>query len=193
MAAVMNGNARRSNRLRVAVWGTAAVLLLLPLIAMRFTSEVNWEVGDFLVMGVLLGITCSFYELGVWLSSSTIYRAAFATAVLGGFLLVWINLAVGMVGDGPFNLWFAGVLVVGIVGALIARFRAAGMVRTLLAMAVAQASIAGYALVTAMDPRGSTFSLLFAGIWLVSAALFHWAARNEARVAERTERGTARA
>lgn len=177
MAAVMNGNGRRGNRLRYAIWGTAAFLLLLPLVAMRFTSEVNWDGADFLVMGVLLFTACSIYELGVWLSTSTLYRAGYGAAVLGGFLLVWINLAVGMVGDGPFNLWFVLVLVVGIVGALITRFRAAGMARTLLAMTAVQVAIPIYALMVGMDPRGSILSIVFAGIWLVSAALFHRAAR----------------
>ena len=30
------------------------LLLLVPLIAMQYTTEVNWTVGDFLVAGVLL-------------------------------------------------------------------------------------------------------------------------------------------
>lgn len=49
------------------------------------------------------------------------------------FLLVWVNLAVGMIGDDgdPANLLFGGVLVVGIAEAAIGRFRHAGMMRTL--------------------------------------------------------------
>ena len=34
-------------------WGGAAVLLSLPLIARRFTGEVNWTGSDFLVMGAV--------------------------------------------------------------------------------------------------------------------------------------------
>lgn len=32
----------RHNPWRIVGWGTAAALLLLPLVAMQFTSEVNW-------------------------------------------------------------------------------------------------------------------------------------------------------
>ena len=46
------------------------------------------------------------------------YRAARALAVLTGFLLVWVIGAVGLIGyeGDPFDVWFLGVLVIGIVG-----------------------------------------------------------------------------
>ena len=40
-----------------------AVILLIPLMAMQFTEEVNWELTDFIVAGVLLlgtGLVCEF-------------------------------------------------------------------------------------------------------------------------------------
>ena len=40
---------------------TATILLLIPLVAMQFTEEVNWTLADFLVAGVLLygtGLLC---------------------------------------------------------------------------------------------------------------------------------------
>ena len=40
---------------------TAVILLLIPLIAMQFTDEVNWTLFDFVVMGILLlgtGLLC---------------------------------------------------------------------------------------------------------------------------------------
>ena len=51
------------NRLRPYVWGTAACLLLLPLMAMRFfpDSGVNWTGSDFLTMGVMLATACGLY------------------------------------------------------------------------------------------------------------------------------------
>ena len=42
--------------LRIAGWGFAAILLLLPAIAMQFTSEVDWDARDFIVMGALIGM-----------------------------------------------------------------------------------------------------------------------------------------
>jgi hypothetical protein len=168
------------NRLRPVIWGTAAFLLLLPLVAMQFTTEVKWTGIDFVAMGILLLTACSAYELGTRMSSNWIYRLAFGSAVIGGFLEVWVNVAVGMVGSeaNHYNRWFGLVLLVGVVGALSVRFRPRGMVGTLLAMALVQVVIAAVALVAGWDPLGSTLSGLFAGIWLVSAALFHWAGQQ---------------
>ena len=38
------------------LWMLAGIagLLMIPLIAMQFTDEVNWQVGDFLIMGTVL-------------------------------------------------------------------------------------------------------------------------------------------
>jgi hypothetical protein len=166
--------ARRANPMRIAVWGTAAFLWLLPLVAMQFTAEVDWDALDFAIIGVMLLAACATYELSVRLSDSPAYRAGFGMAVVAAFLLVWVNLAVGMIGDegNPANLLFAGVLGVGIVGAAIARFRPAGMARTLAAMALTQVAIAGFALVAGWDDRGAILSGLFALLWFAAAALF---------------------
>jgi hypothetical protein len=166
--------ARRGNSMRIAVWGTAALLWLLPLVAMQFSAEVDWDAADFIVIGVMLLAACATYELAVWLSDSPAYRAGFGMAVVAAFLLVWVNLAVGMIGDegNPANLLFAGVLGVGIVGAAIGRFRPAGMARTLAAMALTQVAIAVVALVAGWDDRGAVLSGLFGLLWFASAALF---------------------
>ena len=185
MAVVMENRCGRGvNRLRKAVWGTALCLLLLPLMAMQFPIEVNWSGEDFGVMGVLLFAACAVYELGAWLSDNSTYRAAYRTAVLGGFLLIWINLAVGMIGseDNPYNLWFGAVLGIAIVGAMISRFRANGMALAMLAAALVHVSIAMVALLAGWDSSGSKFSSGFAVIWLIAAALFRKAARGQTLV-----------
>ena len=76
-------------------------------------------------MGVLLAILCGLYELGAWMSDNIAYRAGFGLAALTGFLIIWVNLAVGMLGDedGTINLVFAGVLFIATAGALIAGLR----------------------------------------------------------------------
>ena len=186
MAAHMHGDGEhRGNRWRPVIWGGAAFLLSLPLLAMQFfpASGVNWTLADFVVMGAMLSIACGAYELVAWLSGNTAYRAAAGVAILAGFLTVWVNLAVGMVGseDNPYNLLFAGVLAIGLLGALFARLEARGMVRAMYATAFAQALVAAVALVAGWDPRGAVFSTFFAVPWLVSAALFGKAARDLAR------------
>jgi len=62
---------------------------------------------------------------------NTTYRFAVGIALAAAFILVWLSLGVGIIGrDGdPANVMYFGVLAVGIIGALIARFRPRGMAR----------------------------------------------------------------
>jgi hypothetical protein len=80
------------------------------------------------------------------------YRFAVGIALAAAILLVWLSLGVGIIGgDGdPANLMYFGVLAVGIVGALIARFRPRGMARALFATALAQASVVAIALIAGL-------------------------------------------
>ncbi|HUD40851.1 MAG TPA: hypothetical protein VMR06_02520 [Dokdonella sp.] len=167
--------------LRWVVWGGAALLLLAPLIAMRFTREVDWSPFDFLVMGVLLALVGGAYELAVRTARSHVYVIAFGVAVGTAFLTVWANLAVGIVGEPaePINRIYFGVVAVAVIGAALARLRPAGMARAMLAAAVAQA--AG-SIVGLVADGASVFVLtaVFAVLWLVSAALFRRAAAQPA-------------
>ena len=175
------GDGGRGNRLRPFVWGGAACLLLLPAVAMRFFpgSGVDWTASDFVVMGLLLAIACGVYELGAWASGDFAYRMGFGLAVLTGFLTIWVNLAVGMLGDGAINLMFAGVLLVAASGALIAVLRPAGMARAMLATAAAQLLAAGIGLgMGEFQPLELALTAMFALPWLASAALFQRAARR---------------
>ena len=183
MAANMQeSGARRTNPLSLPVWGTAAFLLLLPAVAMQFTTEVNWTGSDFVVMGVLLSLACGSYELATRVSGNSAYRLAVGIAVLAGFLLVWVNLAVGIIGseNNPQNIMFVGVLAVGMIGSLLARFRASGMAKAMVAMAVAQSAIAGYAFFVGSEVGLIVLIEIFAGMWLLSAWLFRKAARGQA-------------
>lgn len=167
---------------RIAVWGGAAVVLLAPWVAMRLgAAGVHWTASDFLVMGAMLAAVCGLWELGLRRSRHRAYRAAVAIAVVAGFLMTWINLAVGIIGapGNPLNLMFFGVLAIGLSGALFAGFRAAGMARTLATMAVAQAVVAAVTL--AVGEKTFVLSVFFAAVWLVSAWLFRMAAREAAQ------------
>lgn len=176
------GGTRRGNGWRMLAWGSAVFLFLLPLVAMQFTAEVDWTAGDFTIWGFMLLVACGTYELGTRLSNHTAYRAAFGIVAVAGFFLVWINLAVGIIGNegNPANLLFGGVLLIGFVGALVARFRAHGMARTLTAMAITQALVGIVALVE-RSPEGAILTLLFAAAWLLAAALFRRAGQAQER------------
>jgi hypothetical protein len=174
----MAGNT--GNGWRMAIWGGAALLLLLPLVAMQLTQEVKWTGFDFAVVGALLLAACGTYELAARMTGNTAYRAAVGVAIAAALLLVWVNLAVGIVGteDNPANLMFGGVLAVGIVGALSVRFQPEGMARALVATAVIQALTAAIVLV-AGHPYEAFLTLFWVAMWLASAWLFRRAAREQ--------------
>jgi hypothetical protein len=173
----MSGNGWRGSSWRLAAWSAAAFLLLLPLVAMQFTDEVNWTTADFVVFGAMLACAGGAFELATRMTRNTAYRAAVGVALAAAFLLVWANGAVGIIGseDNPANLMFGGVLAVGLVGAAVARFRPQGMARALVATALAQVLAAVVAAVAGM---GYIFvaTAFFAALWLGSAWLFRRAA-----------------
>ena len=190
MAGTMRINGQRLwNRLRLIGWSAAAVLLMLPLVAMRFTSEVDWTLSDFLVMGALIGGCGLVLELATRRSDNLAYRFAWTVAVAAAFLLVWVNLAVGFLGDegNLANLMFIGVIMVAAIGALVVRARAAGMTQVMVTTAAAQvlAGIVGYGSGWASTGSQGIFEVmigtsLFTGLWLLSAFLFGKAARSAA-------------
>jgi len=132
---------KNKNIVRIAV--VTALLLLIPLVAMQFSAEVNWTWFDFIVAGALLFGSGLAYELIARQGGDTAYRAAVGVAVAAALLLVWINLAVGIIGseNNPANLMYFAVLFIGVSGAGIARFRARGMALVLFAAAFAQALV----------------------------------------------------
>jgi len=158
-----------------------AFILLLPLLAMQFTDEVVWDLADFAVAGALLFGASLTYELVVRKAGNIAYRTAVGVAVVAALILVWVNLAVGLIGsEGNLaNLMYIGVIAVGIIGAIIARLQSHGMARALFATALAQALVAVIALVAGMDRyTGSSVSkivilnVFFVALWVGSASLF---------------------
>lgn len=89
-----------TKRIGIVVLVTAAILLV-PFIAMQFTGEVNWTTFDFVVAGVLLAGTGLAYVLSTMKMSSSRSRLAIGAVLAVALLLVWAELAVGLVGT-PF-------------------------------------------------------------------------------------------
>ncbi|PSR12473.1 MAG: hypothetical protein DA408_18340 [Bacteroidetes bacterium] len=77
------------------------LLLLIPFIAMQFTTEVNWSPLDFMVMGILLLSTGLVGEWGLRRFTKRTHRIALGVAILVIFFLIWAELAVGIFGT-PF-------------------------------------------------------------------------------------------
>lgn len=149
------------------------IILMIPLVAMQFTDEVVWSPADFAVAGVLLFGSGLIFELIAGKMDNIAYKAAVGLSVTTALILIWINLAVGIIGteDNPANLMYAGVLIVGIIGALIARFRPYEMAHALFVTALAQILVGVIALIAGM---GGTLipDLFFAALWMGSAFLF---------------------
>ena len=165
--------------MRTVMWGGATALLLAPAVAMQFTSEVQWSLFDFALMAVLLAIACGVGELVLRASDSLTYRLGAAVAIGTTFVLGVGNLAVGLIGseDNPANDRVWAVLAVGVVGALIARFRPRGLSLVMVALAAGQVGLALYADATAQD-LPLRITVVFVTGWLVAAALFDRAARE---------------
>lgn len=84
--------------LRRVLLGTGAILLV-PLVAMRFTSEVNWGVLDFVVAGMLLAGVGSLYVLLTRNLRTIAQRSVIGGGLLLTLMLVWAELAVGIFGS----------------------------------------------------------------------------------------------
>lgn len=148
----------------------------------------NWDLLDFLAFGVMVSVAVTIIVL-VWRRArSSAYRAAAAVAVTGAFLLVWTNVAVGIVGneENDANMLFFGVLGVAAAGAVLVRCRARGMAWVLYATAFAQVLATAIALV--LQPGASVadrtnglavITVIFVAIWIVSGLLFAKAAKGD--------------
>jgi hypothetical protein len=178
----INTTYKSAGRIALAV----AFILLLPLLAMQFTDQVVWDVTDFAVAGALLFGAGFTSELVARKAGNIAYRAAVGVAVAAALILVWMNLAVGLIGseDNPANLIYVGVLAVGIIGAFIARLQPRGVARALSATAFAQALVAVIALIAGLGyPWSGPLEILvlngfFVALFVGSAWLFRRAAHG---------------
>lgn len=165
--------------LRWAIWGGAAGLLLLPAIAMRYTREVDWTAVDFMVMGLMLASVCGLFELGLRVARSNAYVVGALCGAGTGFLIVWSNLAVGIVGneDNPVNLLFFLVVLLAMALVAVSRLDAGRLARAMTVTATAQAATALLPLLVG-EWRVVPILGVFAFGWLLAGRLFAKAVRD---------------
>ena len=89
------------NRRFIGILLTVAFILLIPLTAMQFTSEVDWSLFDFVIMGGLLLSTGILCELVLRNVKSLKSRIILIAVLLVALFLIWAELAVGIFGT-PF-------------------------------------------------------------------------------------------
>lgn len=113
-------------------------VLMIPLVAMQFTKEVNWTFSDFAIMWVVLSIPTFLFRLLVTRPQPWTYKLGAALAVVTGFLITWVNLAVQIIGDEnpAFVLYFVALLI-GLVGVGVSRLQPAGLAKAAFATAAA--------------------------------------------------------
>lgn len=166
---------------RIIGWVMAVFLLLLPLI-----TNAPWTLSDYIFMGALFAIVGGLFELTVRMSQNIPYRAGVALALLGAFLVIWVNLAVGIVGseNNPPNLLYFCALLVGAAGSAFARFRPNGVAAAMISTAMALGIAFAIAVTGPTDEphvphlRELAGTIVFAALFLGSAWLFRKAARN---------------
>ncbi len=166
--------------LRIALWGGAALLMLVAAAAAQIGGEMQWSAGDFVLAGAVLLAGCGLFELIMRATDSWTYRGAALAAAAAAFLTFLAAGSVGLIGsdDEPANALYLGVIALAAAGAAVARLRPGGMARAMAAAAAANvlAGVAGAIL--AADVRGALLAtLLFTPMWLLSAWLFAKAAR----------------
>ena len=169
-------------------WGrwvlvTAAVLAV-PALAMALnlgvsdpgsgTDGVNWTLSDFVIMGILVLGSGLLFEYASSRGGSTAHKAAVGIAVLAGFGLIWVNLAVGMMDVETGNLMYVLVLFVALVGAAIGRFEPREAAIAMFATAGAQAVVAIIGLITGLGPT-LLADAFFVVAWVASGLLFRQA------------------
>lgn len=146
----------------------------------------NWDALDYMVALALLGASAAAYWIATRPARSVWHHLAVMIGAGGALLLLWMQLAVGLVGDGdhPINQAMGLVLVVSAIGALLSRFRASGMRTTLLVAAGTQMVLGalGFILLPAMYFSDIFLvTAFFSGLWTASAFLFHLACLKELR------------
>lgn len=178
--------ARHGSRRRLVAWAAASLVLLLPLVAMQITDQVNWTAGDFVFAAVVLFVPLGLYEMAARATGNAAYRAGVGVALAGAVLLVWVGGAVGIT-DSEADILYVLSLAVGLVGALVARFQARGMAGAMAATALALALSGGAAWASGTVPAvNSAFEIagltgFFVVFFVGSALLFREAARGAER------------
>ena len=87
--------------MRIKILQIVGLLLIIPLIAMQLTDEVEWSLFDFIIMGTLLLITGLMGEIIFKKVKKYKHRVILYVVIAIIFFLIWAELAVGIFGT-PF-------------------------------------------------------------------------------------------
>jgi hypothetical protein len=162
--------------LRVAL-GALAVWMA-PVVAAQFVTDWHWGLGGFAFVYVLFFLTGMAYALIARKMGAWSYKAGVGVALVAGFALGWSTMVQTADSGHPERLWYLSVLVVGFIGACLARLKAPGLAVTLFAMA------AVLALISVVLPSGAPSGMalriaighgVFVALFTASGLLFRHA------------------
>lgn len=184
LAGIVRENTTHMTQLNKAMLRAALValgLLMVPFVASQMTPDWHWGVGGFVFAYVVFFGTALAYgliakKMGVWA-----YKAGVGLALVAGFALGWGSMVHMSESENPANLVYFGVLMVGGVGAGLARLEARGMARALFAMAGVLAVVGVVAVTLPWDaPSGPMQNVavlhgIFVALFSASGLLFRHA------------------
>lgn len=84
------------NKRRICILTIIGMILLIPFIAMQFTSEVRWALTDFVIAGIVLLGFGSMIEGIILKIQNRKYKTLLYIILIILFLLLWAELAVGI-------------------------------------------------------------------------------------------------
>ena len=187
-ASTKQGGKWRNSPWRLVLWGVPTTLLFIPAIMMAISAGGwQWSPFDFVFAAVLLYGATGTVDIAIRKGGSTAYRLGTGLAVLVSFLLIWVNGAVGVIGneDNPVNLVFIAIIAIAAAGAVSARFEPRGMARAMTIAFILNAGVAALVVLNGWggeDPPGTAgLTMLVSGfaiMWGLSGALFAKAARD---------------
>ena len=172
------------NIIRIVLW--PGIVLLISL-ALYLLAIWQWKPGAIVLALILLigGAGLLYGMISKKMMNSRAYRVAVGAAIAAVLLLVWMNAAVGgILGDNPANMMYFGVLLVGLIGAVIAHLKPLGMSRALLASGFAIVLVPAIALIIGTPAFANGVVAVFglhaflAMLFIVSALLFQRAAHK---------------
>lgn len=88
----------KQNKRLATILISASAVLLIPLLGMLFTNEVNWKIFDFIVAGILLGGTGLTLEFILRKIKTKRNRLFLIIGLFLALILIWTELAVGIFG-----------------------------------------------------------------------------------------------
>ena len=144
LVGIVRENINRMNQLARTMLRVALVslgLLMVPLVGSRVVDDWNWNAGAFVRVYLLFFVTGMLYAAIAKKMGSWAYKAGVGVALVAGFALGWSTMVQTADSGHPERLSYLSVLVVGFIGACLARLKAPGLAVTLFAMAAVLALI----------------------------------------------------